>query len=68
VERRRYEECKIAPAPDNDVIVAAVVVALPDTLISTLKFAAMEDWPIDHNAMAALPPDRPWSVQGQPPV
>jgi hypothetical protein len=51
-EMRRHEVCTVAPAPDNDVIVAAVVVAGSQTLISTLKFAAKEDWPIDHSARA----------------
>jgi hypothetical protein len=44
VEMRRYEECTASPAPDNDVIVAAVLAVWTDTLISTLKVTAKEDF------------------------
>jgi hypothetical protein len=43
VEMKRYEECSATPAPDNDVIVAAVLLTWSHTLISTLKTPATAD-------------------------
>jgi hypothetical protein len=48
VEQKRYEECTVARDPDNDVIVAAVLVTWTETLIMTLKVARKDDWPIAH--------------------
>jgi hypothetical protein len=52
VEQKCYEECTAAPAPDADVIVAAVLVVWTDTLITTLKMVRKEDWPVAHSAYA----------------
>jgi hypothetical protein len=45
IEQKRYEECSVVPGPDNDVIVAIVLVISTDTLVTTLKMSGKEDWP-----------------------
>jgi hypothetical protein len=42
VEMKRYSECSVSPAPDNDVIVAAVAVVRSQTLITTLETVGKE--------------------------
>jgi hypothetical protein len=37
VEQKRHKEGTVAPGPDNDVIVAAVLVVWTDTLITTVE-------------------------------
>jgi hypothetical protein len=45
----RYEECSVAPGLDHDVFVVAVLVVWTEALITTLKVAGKEDWPIAHS-------------------
>jgi hypothetical protein len=52
VEMRRYDKCMVSPAPDNYIIVAAVLVVWSDRLIYRLKAAAKEDLPIGQSAIA----------------
>jgi hypothetical protein len=52
VEMRRYGDCTVGPAPDNDVIVVAVPVVWTSSLISGRKLTGMEDWPVGHSAHA----------------
>jgi hypothetical protein len=46
VEQKRFEECLVAPWPENDVIIASVLVVSFHILIATLKSAGKRDWPI----------------------
>jgi hypothetical protein len=57
IEQKRYEECSVAPGPDNDVIVGSVLVNWTDTMITTLKMISSGDWP---QAYAA------WNLSGLP--
>jgi hypothetical protein len=50
IERKRYEKCSLAP--ENDVVVAAVLVVWSDTRIPTVKVARKDDWPIAHSGVA----------------
>jgi hypothetical protein len=52
IEMKRYEACSVSPAPDSHMIVAAVLVTWTDSLITTVKMAGKEDWPIAHGAFA----------------
>jgi hypothetical protein len=37
IEQKRYEECETAPGPNNEVIVASVLVIWSDNVITTWK-------------------------------
>jgi hypothetical protein len=50
IKQKRYEECSVAPGPNNDVIVGSVLVLWTDTMITALKLATSGDWPQAHAA------------------
>jgi hypothetical protein len=51
-EMKRYEDCSVSPAPDNDVMVSTVFVPWSESVIATWKTSGMQDWPVAHGAYA----------------
>jgi hypothetical protein len=52
MEQRRFEECSVAPGPDNDVMVGSALVVWSPSLISVYKSSAYENCPIATSARA----------------
>jgi hypothetical protein len=58
VEMRCFEDYTLPPRPDNDVIVAAVLVPCKSSMVSVLKQIGMADWPVGHSTYALDCPHR----------
>jgi hypothetical protein len=51
-EMRFCEDCTVPPKPDNDGVVAVVLVSWTGSMVSVLKKIGMVDWPIRHSSFA----------------